>query len=280
MNRVLIPIDFSEDALNALKYGIEMANHINANVRIMHVKTGLSYAPAFAKNQVEFRINQEVESWLDQLMKMYEDDYTVPGGKFDYKIREGNVVNEISNQAKYDDSSLIVVGSHGVSGFQSRWIGSNAYSLVAHSPCPVLVINHTMQWSGGLRKIVVPIDFSKASRKKIPVIAGVAKVFDSKIFLVGLRESTFQFLLKRVTLFNKQVERYLVNKAELRVEKSTLVGKKLVQKVIDFSEEKGADLITVHVHHSHNPLSNFFRPFANDLINHSTKPVLVVPTHD
>ncbi len=280
MNRVLIPIDFSEDALNAMSYGIAMANQINANVRIMHVKTGLSYAPAFAKNQVEYKINQEVESWLEELMKTYADEYVVPGGRFDYKIREGNVVSEISNQAKYDDSSLIVVGSHGASGFQSRWIGSNAYSLVAHSPCPVLVVNHTMKWTGGIRKIVVPIDFSKASRKKIPVVAGVAKAFNSKIYLVGLRESAFQFLLKRVTLFNKQVERYLVNKAELRVEKSVLVGKKLVHKIIDFAEKNEADMITVHVHHSHNPFTNFFRPFANDLINNSTKPVFVVPTED
>lgn len=280
MKRVLIPIDFSEDSLNAMKYGIAMANHLNANVRVMHVKTGLEYAPVFAKNQLEYKLNKEVDSWMQDLQKTFSDDYLVPGGKFDYKIREGNVVNEIANQAKYDDSSLIVVGSHGESGFQSRFIGSNAYRLVAHSPCPILVVNKGMQWEHGVRKVVVPIDFSKASRKKIPIVTGVSKSFNAKVYLVGLRQSKFKFLLDRVNLFMRQVERYMVNNADLTVEKHVLFGKKLVQQIIDYTEEVNGDLVTVHVHHSSNPLSNLFRPFANELINNSSKPVLVIPTKD
>lgn len=280
MKRVLIPIDFSDDALNALVYGIAIANQINAKLRIMHVKTGLSYAPNFAKDQVEYKINDKIEVWLKEVIRKYENEYVVPGGEFDYKIREGNVVHEISNQAKYDDSSMIVVGSHGASGFQSRWIGSNAYSLVVHSPCPVLVVNHAIRWKGRIRKMVVPIDFSKASRKKIPIVAGVASAFESKIYLLGLRDSKLQNLLKRSKMHINQAERYLVNKAGLKVESDILIGSNLVQKVIEFAEEREADIITVHVNHSHNPFSTLFKPFANDLINNSTRPVFVVPTYE
>ena len=81
-------------------------------------------------------------------------------------------------------------------------------------------------------------------------------------------------------MFNRQVEKYLVNNAGLEVEKAVLVGKRLVQQIINFSEEKNADLITVHINHTNNPFSNLFKPFANDLINNSTKPVLVVPTYE
>ena len=280
MKRVLIPIDFSEAAINAMEYGIAVANHINANVRLMHVKTGLSYAPSYAKNQAEYRLNEKVDQWLKELLEKYDTEYVVPGGKFDYKVREGNVVHEISNQAKYDDSSMIVMGAHGDSGFQSKWIGSNAYSLVAHAPCPVLVLNQEMKWNGGIRKIVVPVDFSKPSRKKIPIIAGIAAAFKSKVFLVSMRESKLQYLLKRVAMFNRQVERYFVTRAGVEVEKSVLVGAKPVQKIIDFAEEKDADLITVHINHSHNPFANIFKPFANDLINNTTKPIFIVPTYE
>lgn len=280
MKRVLIPIDFSENALNAMVYGIAIANQINANLRLMHVKTGLSYAPSYAKNQVEYKINERVEDWLSDLIEKYSNEYVVPGGKFDYKVREGNVVHEITNQAKYDDSSLVVVGAHGVSGFQSKWIGSNAYSLVAHSPCPVLVIHNNMKWRGGIRRMVVPIDFSKASRRKIPVVAGIAKVFHSRIYLVGLRETKLQYLLNRVNMFNRQVERYLVNKAGVEVERDVIIGNRLEQRIIAYAEEKDADLITVHINHTNNPFSNLFKPFANELINNSTRPVFVVPTYE
>nr|WP_319401644.1 universal stress protein [uncultured Carboxylicivirga sp.] len=280
MKRVLIPIDFSEASINALEYGLAIANHINANVRLMHVKTGLHYAPTYAKNQAEYMINDKSDGWLKDLIVKYDSEYVVPGGKFDFKVREGNVVHEINNQAKYDDSSVIVMGSHGASGFQSKWIGSNAYSLVAHAPCPVIVLSQEMKWNGGIRKIVVPIDFSKASRKKIPVVAGVAAAFKSKIFLVAVRETQLQFILKRITLFNRQVEKYFISRAGTEVEKTVLVGGKPVQKIIEYAEEKEADLITVHVNHSSAPFANFFKPFANELINNATKPVLVIPTYE
>ena len=90
------------------------------NVRIMHVITGDHYSPAFAKDQVAMKINENAEVWLQELIKEHGYKHKVIDGTIDYKIREGNVVNEIANQAKYDDTSLIVIGSHGASGFQAK----------------------------------------------------------------------------------------------------------------------------------------------------------------
>ncbi len=280
MKRVLIPIDFSKDSINALEYGIEMANYLNANVRIMHVKTGINYIPAFAKDQAASLINGQVERWMDEIKDLHLAKYQVPGGQLDYKVREGNVVHEISNQAKYDDASLIVVGSHGESGFEDRWIGSNAYRLAAHSPCPIIVVGKGMRWGKGIRRIVVPIDYTKASRQKIPVLAGVAKHFHARVDLVGLKQSNFQFLLKRIGLFNKQVERFLREKAGVEVTSTIFSGKNLVQQMIDYADSVEADMVTIHIHHSRNPFANLLRPFANELINRSSKPVFVIPTKE
>lgn len=280
MKRVLIPIDFSTDSVNALVYGIEMANHLKANVRVMHVHTGVNYAPSFAKDQTEWRINGQTAVWMDELKLEYKDLYYVPGGTFDYKIREGNVVNEISNQAKYDDSSLIVVGSHGESGFESRFVGSNAYRLVAHSPCPVIVVGKGMKWNGSIKKIVIPIDYTKASRRKIPIVAGIAKLFGAKVFLVGLKESNLKYILNRIGMLNRQVERFIISNAGLEVESTILSGKNLVQQLVDYTNEVEADMVSIHIHHSSNPFANIFRPFSNELINTSEKPVLAIPTKD
>lgn len=280
MKRVLIPIDFSKDSINALEYGIEIANYLSANVRIMHVKTGIDYVPAFAKDQAACRLNDQVEGWMDEIKNDHLSNYKVAGGKLDYKLREGNVVHEISNQAKYDDTSLIVVGSHGVSGFQDKWIGSNAFRLAAHSPCPLIVVGKGMKWDRGIRRIVVPIDYTKASRQKIPVLAGVAKHFHARVDLVGLKQSNLQFLIKRIGLFNRQVEKFLRDKAGVEVSSTIFSGKNLVQQMIDYSERVDADLVTIHIHHTLNPFSNLFRPFANELINRSTKPVFVIPTKE
>jgi nucleotide-binding universal stress UspA family protein len=280
MKRVLIPVDFSEDSVNAAKYGIQVANRLKADVRLIHVKTGINYAPEFARDEMASRIDGQVTGWMKELKTSVEQDYYVSGGKFDWKIREGNVVREISNQAKYDDTSLIIVASHGVSGFEDKWIGSNAYRLVAHAPCPVIVVRHGVKFNGTIRKIVVPIDFNKASRQKIPIIAGLAKVYGAKIYLVGMKDASLRYVLKRVGAFTRQVERFIRKQTDLDVETRILSGRNLTQQLMDYALQVDADLIAIRIHHSSNPFSNLFRPSTNDIINYSERPVLVVPTKD
>jgi nucleotide-binding universal stress UspA family protein len=280
MKRILVPVDFSKDSVNAVKYGISMANKLEADVRLIHVKTGDNYAPEFAGNEMMFRLNNQLEVWMDELLDAVKSSYYVNRGKIDWKIRKGNVVNEISNQAKYDDTSLIVVASHGISGFQDKFIGSNAYRLVANAPCPVIVVRHGVELDADISRIVVPVDFDKECSKKVPVVAGLANVYKAKINLVGLRDSSFSHVLVRIKTQMNLIERFISDHADLKIEKSVLSGRNLSRQLREYAEEIDADLIAIRIHHSTNPFSNIFRPFANDMVNYSSIPVLIIPTND
>ncbi|NPA37728.1 MAG: universal stress protein [Chlorobi bacterium] len=280
MKRILIPVDFSKDSVNAVKYGINVANKLSADVRLIHVRTGDNYAPEFAGNEVMLKINDQLEIWIKELLERVKVDYYVAGGKIDWKIREGNVFQEIANQAKYDDTSLIVVASHGASGFQDKFIGSNAYRLVANAPCPVIVVRHGVVYDSDIEKIIIPVDFSKESTKIVPVVAGLATVYHSKIILVGLRDSGFKHVLLRIKSQMALVERYIQEHADIEVEKVVVSGGNLAKKLITFAEEANVDVLAIRIHHSSNPFENIFRPFTNCIINNSSVPVLVVPTTD
>jgi nucleotide-binding universal stress UspA family protein len=280
MKRILIPVDFSKDSVNAVRYGINIANKLNADVRLIHVRTGDNYDPEFAGNEILLKINDQLEIWIKELLERVKVDYFVPGGEIDWKIREGNVFQEISNQAKYDDTSLIVLASHGISGFQDKLIGSNAYRLVANAPCPVIVVRHGIVYDHEIEKIVVPVDFDKDSVRVVPVVAGIATVFKSKILLTGLSDSSFSHVMKRIKTEMSLVERYIKEHADIEIEEVTLSGRNLAKKLTVFADEAKADLLAIRIHHSTNPFENIFRPFTNYVINNSTVPVLVVPTTD
>ncbi len=280
MKRILIPVDFSKDSVNAVKYGINMANKLLSDVRLIHVKTGDNYAPEFARNEVMLRINNQLEEWMTELLDSVKSGYYVNKGKIDWRIRKGNVVHEISNQAKYDDTSLIVVASHGASGFQDEFIGSNAYRLVANAPCPVIVVRYGVRYDAEISKIVVPVDFEKECSKKVPVVAGLASVYKAKIDLVGLRDSSFSHVLIRIKSQMNLIERFIKGHADLEVGKKVLSGRNLSRQLREYAKEIDADLIAIRIHHSTNPFANIFRPFANDMVNHSSIPVLVIPTKD
>lgn len=279
MKRVLVPIDFSEASLNALEYGLQIANLFKADLRVMHVITGKHYAPSFEVDQPELLIRGRVDEWMEKVLGDVKPRYLVQGGKLDIKIREGNVTKEISNQAKYDDTSLIVVGSHGISGFEDKWVGSNAYRLVSQANCPVLLVRKDMPWKP-LKRIVLPIDIYKESRLKIPVVVGFGKLFDSTIHVVGMKSTSFLFINNRLRSAIRQVQEFVEKKAGLVSEYGIIHSGNLPQKLLEYSDGVNADLIAVQVHHDKNPFTDLIRPFANEVINFSERPVLVVPTRE
>ncbi|MBR8536908.1 universal stress protein [Carboxylicivirga sediminis] len=280
MKEVLVPVDFSEESIIALDFGIDLANHLNANMRVIHVKTDSVIIPFFSTNEADDRLNQDVEAWAEQLHRRFIHKYKVSCGVFDYKIREGNIVKEIANQARYGDTTIIVLGSHEDKSITSRWVGSPAYRLVAHAPCPVLVVNKRMQLKHAIKSIALPVDYSIASRKKVPAIAGVAKLFDAKVHVVGLKTSDLDWMNEQMKAFVKQVEKFVVERARVEVKHSQLTGRDFSENLMNYAEENAIDLITTHVHHANNPFVRVFQSFTNDLINKSLKPVLVIPTKD
>ncbi len=280
MYEVLIPVDFSEESIIALEYGIDLANHLNANLRVIHVKADSLIVPFYVENAADYTLDHNVDIWANDLHVKYKAKYIVENGHFDYKIREGNVVKEITNQAKYDDATIMVMGAHSDKSIGARWVGSNAYRLVSHSPCPVIVVNKKMKLVHNIKSIVVPVDYSIASRKKVPAVTGMAYLFDAKVHVVGLKPSDLKWMNEEMDVFVNQVRNYIVNNGKVEVVTHQLVGSDFAQNIMKYSDEVDTDILTVHVHHSNNPFVRLFQSFANELINNSLKPVLVIPTKD
>ncbi len=278
MKRIQVPIDFSETSFNALKHGIEIANRLDGDVRIVHVKTKKSTQLYLQKNTKEV-ISENVEDWLQDIVTENKKLYRVPGGKIDFKILEGNVFKEVTNQAKYDDTTLIVMGTHGASGFEDKYIGSNAFRLVSASPVPVLAVRPERVWRG-INKIVLPIGNRKASRQKVPAVVGLANLFDAKIYVIGVKEKGYNLLNSRVGAFVRQTVKFIEKNTKLKVESSILKEGDRAVSLLAYAKSIDADILATGIHHSGNPFENMIKPFANQIMNESDCPVLAVPTKE
>lgn len=279
MKRILVPIDFSENSVFALGVGVQLANQLQASLRVIHVQTGQRYAPEFLGDNPEERLIGQATSWIEHLLDKYSDDYRVYNGEFDYKIREGNVVREINNQAHYDDVALIVVGTHGISGVEDRWLGSNAYRLVSHAPCPVFTVRKEMKWQPP-HKVLLPMDHNKLTRKIVPVVTGFSKLLNAEVNVVALQQKLKWILPGRSDLYARQAERYIRSNTPLPVSTTPFKWQGEAKRILSLAHEKEATVIAIHLNKSINPLQSFFRPFANELLNLADIPVLVVPVKE
>ena len=136
MKWIVVAIDFSKCSIHALEYAIETANRIKANILMVWIDSSVSSEYVFPEEECEIRF--ERKRHFEKLQEKYKDKLTK--GKFDYKLRKGKVYVEVAKQAKNVKAELLICGTHGISGFEEFWIGSNAYKIVIHSSCPVITV--------------------------------------------------------------------------------------------------------------------------------------------
>ena len=103
---------------------------------------------------------------------------------------EGKAYVKLTQYATNLPEPLLVIGSHGASGFEEMFIGSNTMKVVGVSKIPVLIIGHNVNVKRDLTKILVPVDTSFETLQKIKPAAQFANLFSAKISLLGLCENS------------------------------------------------------------------------------------------
>jgi len=137
---ILIPIDFSEPSVRALDYAIEWGRQLDAHLTLLHVIQSLSNAgidlmPSLPAQHVK-TLEAELTRQLQRYLKRVED----AGVKGALVISHGAPFNETIKTVNERDIDLIMMGSHGRTGFSHMVLGSMAEKLVRLAPCPVLVV--------------------------------------------------------------------------------------------------------------------------------------------
>jgi len=269
MKKIIVPIDFSKDSLNALQHAIWIANLVDADIRIVHVTKTKNFEMPFYIENFDKMVGKSLKDFMEMIYKKYKAKVK---NKLDYKIRVGKVYREIVNQAKYDDAYMIVMGTHGVSGFEEMWIGSNAYRVVSNAPCPVLTIRH-----GFLKcmvgNIVLPIDVSADTRKKVPFSTEIAKYLKSTVHVLLVTESNSPTIKKKVEGYGKQVVDYL-KKSGVKYVLASETGDNLTDVTIEYANTIGADMISIMSEQSSTTSNLWLGAYAQQMVNHSPLPVL------
>lgn len=270
MKQILVAIDFSKTSLNALQFGILLANRSKANVQMVWVDNTTSEEVVYEDVTVEDR-TEKIEM-LKDIQEKYKT--ALIGGKLDYKIRKGKVYIEVAHQAKHIDADIVISGTHGVSGFEEFWIGSNAYRIVTHAPCPVVTIRQGFEVKN-LDRMVLPIDSTQETRQKIPVAAEIAKLFHSELHILSLYSTPLKSVQKRVDNYALQVQQYLEENG-IKYVTAVRESDNITRSTLDYSENIEASLIVIMTEQETTTANLFLGPYAQQMINHSTIPVLSI----
>lgn len=141
VNKILVPIDFSDYSKNSLKYSVYLAKKFNAQITLVYVIEPVIYPPDFSMGQVVFPTTDHdmYNRASDELAKLAETEVP-PEIKTATIIKTGKPFIEIIETAREENVDLIIIGSHGHTGVEHILFGSTAEKVVRKAPCPVLTV--------------------------------------------------------------------------------------------------------------------------------------------
>jgi nucleotide-binding universal stress UspA family protein len=138
LERILVPVDFSDCSLDALEYAAGVAQQAKASLMLLHVLEPVSYGLDFTLGHIKTR-EQVRESWVKRLEELATScqHFEVP---VESRLRGGLPTDSILDSAQTLPCDLIVMGTHGRRGISHALTGSVAEAVLRKARCPVLTV--------------------------------------------------------------------------------------------------------------------------------------------
>ncbi len=279
IRKILVPVDFSETGKLALEHASFLARLAKADLHLLHVMPAMEYhfeiPEPVMRIENHAQVNKIVEQKLAELVEEVRINY---GCKATASFSNGKVAHEIVEEVKEENIDLIIMGTHGASGFEEFFIGSNAHKVVTVAPCPVITVQtHAVKL--GFTNIVLPIDRTLHSREKTEYAIALAKLFMAKIHIVGLLEEDEDHGNEKLQIVLDQVQ-HAIEKADVLFSRHTIKGDNLAVEALKYGASVNADLIVIMTEHESEMSGIFLGPRAKQIVNHSKIPVLSIKPSD
>lgn len=193
IHRILCPVDLSDASRHALDHAFVLAGWYSASVTVLHVYTPMYLpVPGPALTTVTGTAVFD-ESDIDRLRAQVHAFVAAarPGDSpYDVVIDSGSPSKGILQHADAMPADLIVLGTHGLSGFEHMMVGSVTEKVLRKAPCPVLTVPPRAYATSELpfKRLLCPIDFSDASIAASKIALALAGEADGKIVFVHVIE--------------------------------------------------------------------------------------------
>lgn len=277
MKRILVPTDFSKHAEYALKVAAQIARENNSEIILLHMlelphQGGDALGAGSNIPEIMYFKNRAIEKLEESLESDFLKGIAVSQAVMFEKVFEG-----IVDVSKKNNVDFIVMGSHGASGFQEMFIGSNTEKVVRTSEIPVLVIkNETPNFKA--TNFVFASDFSAEIQKPFRKIAELGKIFKSRLRLVMINTpNSFKPTHVAEKIMADFIADFTSANFPLESFSTHIYNDSNVEKgILNFANTFDADVIGMCTH-GRTGFAHFFNgSTAEDLVNHAVRPVITM----
>lgn len=277
--RLLVPTDFSENALSALHYAASFASAYSGlrpvELTLFHA-VGLPHS-VHAEEAIgldfEKKESEEVLR-LSQLESVIRNRY--PSLSLQSRCMPGLAVDAICQQSELLQSDLIIMGTRGAGGLKEWLVGSNTAMLIRRSACPVLAIpqNHSFR---PLKKILVAVNQDDDDIRNLKNLIELTSELETSITLVHINDShEDDGYDKMQNWFNEKVRSTI---SYPQIEAVSHSGSDVLHSLNQFLERDAFDWIMMSTRQRHLLERMFDRSLTEKMALHGSTPLLALHRH-
>lgn len=260
MKHLLLPTDFSLNALSALHYAYELGRYAEADLTLLHVASNGIHDEEAALYQL-----REVSDEVHNHFKGAGPELT-----FNYRLQHGQPVEGIKQQCDAYPYHLVVMGTKGAGETEVANVGSVTCETIRQVKLPVLAVPHFAEFKP-IERIVYAVDYTDFDADRMKSLKAFADVFEGEITLLHINQS-------RDSLSEEQFENYkrmMVATTDFEKLRFDFIGGSNVITSLDqYLLDKSADLLAMTTRKGHLLEETFSQSMTRIMVMYSRIPVL------
>ncbi|MBS1638327.1 MAG: universal stress protein [Bacteroidetes bacterium] len=221
---ILIPVDFTEQSIFAIKQSYNLAKYTHSRIVILHTYEKVG------------------EERYEELKKLTKETETESGAPCEFMNIKGNIYKETLRVAEEIKATMIMVGLESHMN-PKQVVGESASKMIRESKCPVISIRGR-EHRDGCENILLPLDLSRESREKVDVAIQFAHYFGASIRILGVFSLSDAAYENQLLAYSHQVKQYIKSKGISCTNKS-LASDSIAETVVEYANKIEADLIII-----------------------------------
>ncbi|WP_282112006.1 universal stress protein [Maribacter stanieri] len=277
MKHILIPTDFSDNAWNALVYGISFFKKTHCTFHIVHINainTNSSGEAAMyvSPDLLEKTILAESREKLKVLIKKVERLPLNTKHYFKTQAIYGFLTDQLKDQVKEKNIELIIMGTKGSSGLKALSIGSNTGNVITKVPCTIMAVPESATYES-VKEIGFPSDLNLAYEIKVlDTIKDIILLKKSALRLLYISSKGEELNTNQIKIKNLLLDYFKETECTFH----EVTGKKIDESVQCFTESRNLDMLIMVAKNLNFLESILFRPTVERISYHTKVPFLVI----
>lgn len=274
LKNILVATDFSELSDNAVRVATKLCRLNDAVLHLLHVKENRYIIPGTDPDIALRALAQELDNEArEKLYNIYQSVLRSTCIPVQIHMPEGIPFDEICKAADEMPIDLVVLGTHGISGFREFFIGTTAYNVIKNTTKPVLTIPGEFR-KKGFQKILFPVRAVPGIKEKFEYIQAMMEQAETAaIHIAALSQDGHEAEL----LDHKEVLHEIIlhlKKNTVKYSHEMYTCSNFADKVLEIAAMQGADLIVINATLDYKWTQFFIGPYTQQVVNHARIPVL------